>query len=891
MGKRGANRRREKSKRAFRRVDGRRKASGIARRIWGAGAGRQKGCGDGALSAADCRDGSKGRLMSRRSFVLGAACVAGLVLWGPQRALAADPTWDGRYIFRGNGRYYDSQFWHEIGSIEGHGAVPGEVMYTDKSIEAYTPWVEWDIFWDQFIRVATRIEMRCDFTTELYYHLTGVLQIACGSYNGNNKDYNLWHPWSGDDTRFSLYHRVDGQPAAGELEGSKVVVIDNEQGDGLHRDGWHIWTDYREYPGSRYDVWVRRRDAVALHAYQLRSWFWNYYYFGYGWYGAARRDDPPIGFSTRWVEMRSDHIYINSSPVWCGRVVRISPAQRPDGYLDVGSANRSRGAEVMIWNDSGTINQNWVIEPTSCADARGTVRLVPAHTGHGGLVFDHDGGGPTRNPSRAQLWDSLSNRAQSFWLHESGGTWWVFADCSGMPLECPNGSYRDGTRVRFNTNGYPGGEWGIAYRRWKIEDARFGTNSGSELALTGSIRNGRGVLGGTVSIPDLQAECRPREYSGGSGTTQGMIRTCEWLVTDVDEPWVREAPEVMGVATFTDGTVLAEQPGGGLIGAIRIGKELSRVSLRVVGTSLSGTIELTRWGSGAQKRMQLRLTGQLQSRYRIAYSVYNDDLGWSDAAYDGGWAGWLARPTSALRVVLRHRNVVASGQDLRSFTLRAEYDEKFVTCVVRARTRYAGAPYRGHAVTRTLAVGTPKVTIRYYVDGASSPCWEERAPKGEPYRIPAAAQNAARKGSCSNFRGWYTDASCTRPFASGSVVSGDVSLYARNVARVRFAFTSPTLELFAQRDRFLDEGLTAPASDGDLLGADQSIDFGKSLNIGVRPSIWYRDFGVSREAKNVRGAFADASESGSARLAVTITGDVTLYLAWRAPDFDGIAVS
>lgn len=891
MAKRGVARRRARSRRGFRRGRGRDGALGAYRRVSGTGASRRWGRGGDAVPGANRREGSDKRAMTRRSFVVGAACIAGLLLWNPRSAFAAEPVWDGRYVFRGYGTHYPNQFWSEIGKLEGHGAALGEVMYTDRSIEAYTPWVEWDISSNQYIRVATRIEMKCDFTTELYYHLTGVLQIACGSYNARNKNYNLWHTWSGDDTRFSLYHRADGQPSDGELEESKVVVIDNEQGEGLHKTEWHIWTDYREYADPYYDVWVRRRDVTSIHAYQLRSWFWNYYYYGKNWYGKACRDDPPMGFSTKWIEMQADRIYINSSPVWCGRVVRISPAQRRDGYLDVGSANQSSGAEVVIWGDTETTNQNWIIEPTSCAEAKGTVKLVPVHTGHGNLVLDQAGGGPTRNPSQAQLWEGLSNRAQSFWLHESGGVWWMFADCSGMPLECLDGLYDNGVRAWFNSNGYPGEEWGLAHRQWKIEDVRFGTNDGSNLALSGSIRNSRGVLGGTVGIPDLQEVCRPREHTGSSGATQGMIRTCEWLVTAVDEPWVREAPEVVGVATFTDGTVLGEQPGESLIGAIGIGKELSSISLSVTGTSLSGSVELQRWGSGAQKRIQLRLTGDLQCHYHITYRVYNDDIGWSDTVADGKWAGWLNRETSALQVTLRHKDIVASGEDLRSFTLDKDYNEKFVTCIVRARTRYSNVPYRGHAATRTLAVGEPKATIRYYVDGSSSPCWEDKASRGEAYHVASDAQSAARNSSCSSFRGWYTDASCTRPFTSGTIVDNDISLYGRNVAKVHFAYTTPTLALFAQKELFLDEDMLVVASDIDFLGGDQSIDFGKRLNIGVCPSVWYQDFGEPREARSVRGAFTNADEDGAAVYSMTVTGDVTLYRAWRAPDFDGIEVS
>ena len=55
--------------------------------------------------------------------------------------------------------------------------------------------------------------------------------------------------------------------------------------------------------------------------------------------------------------------------------------------------------------------------------------------------------------------------------------------------------------------------------------------------------------------------------------------------------------------------------------------------------------------------------------------------------------------------------------------------------------------------------------------------------------------------------------------------------------------------------------------------------------------MWYEDFGAAREAGSVQGAYVNADEEGAPVLSVTVTGDVTLYLAWRAPDFDGIAVS
>lgn len=183
-----------------------------------------------------------GHVLTRRGFVFGLGAVAvGLIMYNPRMAFADEPWWDGSLIFRGYGARYANRFWNEVGSVQaGAGAEQAGNMYTGLQVSAKTPWVEWDISSRQFIRVATKIAMACDFTTELYYHMRGKLEIACGSYNELNPSYNLWHTDSGDDTRFTLFHTVDGAPKGGVEEGSKVVVIDNEAGAGIHRDGCHV---------------------------------------------------------------------------------------------------------------------------------------------------------------------------------------------------------------------------------------------------------------------------------------------------------------------------------------------------------------------------------------------------------------------------------------------------------------------------------------------------------------------------------------------------------------------------------------------------------------------------------------------------------------------------
>ena len=101
----------------------------------------------------------EGRIVTRRGFVFGLGALAvGLITYNPRLAYADEPWWDGSLIFRGRGSFYGARFWSDVGVVEaGSGAKQSGDMYTDLSISAKTPWVEWDISSRPFIRAATKI--------------------------------------------------------------------------------------------------------------------------------------------------------------------------------------------------------------------------------------------------------------------------------------------------------------------------------------------------------------------------------------------------------------------------------------------------------------------------------------------------------------------------------------------------------------------------------------------------------------------------------------------------------------------------------------------------------------------------------------------------------------
>ena len=838
---------------------------------------------------------AQSKCMTRRAFIVGTAAMAGLMLWRPQVAFADEPWWDGSFIFRGYGKWYENQFWSAIGVVKsGNGGAQSGALYTDRWVSAKTPWVEWDISSNQYLRTASKITMQCDFTTELYYHLTGVLEIACGSYNGRNASYNMWHADSGDDTRFSLYHAVDDAPAGGRLEESKVVAIDNEAGSGIHKDGAQIWTDYRRYPQNSYSVWIRRSSRAVKHSFQLRSWFWNYYYFGTDWY-FDRASDPPIGYSTKWIDQQSERISIASNATWGNRIVTVESVAAKGKYLESADV-ASKGARCLVSSTVPATKQHWILLENENVDVAGTYRFVPVVSTDGAFQLDQSGGGPTMTASAAQLWNAAGNklnRAQSFWIHGSSSTQWVFADCSGMALDSGGST----GKARFHSNGYPDKEWSNAAHKWRMSDARFSTADQRPFSLHGTVKDGYMPVGQSVTVPDPDSTFRP---GGSTARSRGIRRTFTWVV--LDDEFVDEAfPEIVGSAYISKAGWLEEQPGVNLVGTTQGSGALAGVSLRIEGGSLQGTVSARLSSNGAWRdgatagsaanAVSLSLHGAISQQYRVFYRACSSRSGWGSWTSEGKSASGPARTISGIQVRLEPKGIAQQGE-ASSITLDKAWSGKFLTCIVRAEAQHRGIPYRGAALSYVVRVGKPVVLVSYVVDDDSSPCYEERIEVGTSYSTPAAALEAGRKQGCSDFDGWYVDKSCETLFEDGSCLQGKrLTLYGRNIATVEYALTDDTKQLLEERECFVDESLTQEATAIWLVPASETVRYGTRLRFRRLPSMWYEDRGRTREATNVPGVFLDAGESSAPAETLKVTGDATLYLAWRSPHYEGIAVS
>ncbi len=835
-----------------------------------------------------------GKLMTRRAFVAGLGVAAGLLIWRPRVALADEPWWDGSYIFRGNGSLYGTQTWNDIGTLEaGDGGAIGGTMYTDRWVCAKTPWVEWDISAKQFIRTASKITIRCDFSTELYHHITGKLEIACGSYNGNDASYNLWHPDSGDDTRYTLVHRIHSQPPAEFIEGEHVVVIDNEVGDGLHRDGAQVWTDYRSYPGSDYSVWIRREQDQVLHSFQLKSSFWNYYYYGTQWY-SKRSDDPPINFTTRWIDQNAERIMISCNLAWTNRVLTIAPASHPAKCLAVPQAQTSANVQCVLATNARFTSQQWIAEAIDQDSVRGTLRFIPVHLGNGSLSLDQKGSGPTMEPAACELWYTQSrNRAQSIWVHGDGSTQWLFSDCSGMALDRANGASADGTPVQFHSSGYPGNEWSNASHWWTLSDVRFGSESGKPLDIQ-VVGGSREIVAGTrLSVDSWAASLSPREkLSGASLSESGIVYEYDWIVSSETGAWLSEAPEIVGQAHPVGGNWMAQQPAAGVVGSVVSGIAVDQFRLSVEGTSLSGAINVNATGSGGIDKLSLAVTGDLGKRFSIQYRVFFEGYDWTSWASDGALLYNGGSKILGLQAVLRHRDVKNAASLSTVFTVDSSHKGKYIACVVRARTRYGSIPYRGSAVSNPVRVSEDKTQVKFYVDGEKDPCWGDAVQEGEPYRTPTSAQYAGEKEQCSGFECWFTDPECTTKYVQGTPApKGQLNLYGRNMARITYLFTQATEEFFSGKTLFLDEEMMHPIDASTQLPEGQLVAWSTRIHAQARSNLWYEAHGKVRQATFVPGFYLAPDESSQLVDSVRITADTTLYLAWQPARYEGIEVS
>lgn len=811
---------------------------------------RDEGCIDDAVVAAEAEYEKKreGRPMTRRGALIGgAAFLAGMLMWKPLCAfaeyedLAGDIPNTTRLISNQGDLTYNSSAGHwntknlgKLGTNDyGGGASSRAILFTGRWYRATSELVEWKISVSQWLGAATRLTIRCDFSTELYYHITGKLE--CAPYSYNTYRYKpMWHRDSGDDNCLWLYEYTPdtGTQHIGE---EKVCALSNDPVDGSYVKKLHysntadsstkFWAEFQEWDGgSAWSTWIRRDKANVVHDYNMKIWLWNFY-----WWGEiiGSYDYSPIAWETQACKTTANKYLIDRGLAWAGRILEFAPVADKSMRLDVGAGKTGNGAKLCIWTGNETTKQQFISMQLTDNDRLGCIAFVPVHCGPDAFYIDRTGWDATTEGSYAcKLWENGSHRSHGHWIHdESADVQHIFDDSSGYALDRKDGAIAAGTAVQWHCDGYcdrknSGGTKTIDgalsnnSHKWHITDAKFHLRKTSrKLGLTG-LTNGAPASGKKISVEDAATYCYPVKTTNqdvNKATTQVTYQYSWALLDETDDgSWVNDIPDVVGKAYVADfGWHKRDQPANNMIGSF-VKRNLGGLQLKLEGAGLSGGIEYqlhpaggswpSTWAANGattgvgkgQKNDQFRcrLTGDIAKKCDVVYWVNTIQDGWGSwaIASNGKEVGTTGKSIQAIRIRIEPKAISGQsfhqGKGASSYTPTDAQAGMKLACFVRCS---ANGPwklqYRGTvgAVSASPVLAS-RVEVCLYVDGKRfTPSGTKNITFdfGKAINIQAAWTNEAKKydnrdKTCSGFYGWYYDAACKKPWANGVISAATV---------------------------------------------------------------------------------------------------------------------
>lgn len=235
--------------------------------------------------------------------------------------------------------------------------------------------------------------------------------------------------------------------------------------------------------------------------------------------------------------------------------------------------------------------------------------------------------------------------------------------------------------------------------------------------------------------------------------------------------------------------------------------------------------------------------------------------------------------------------VARKADERQSYVIGEDDEGTYLTCVVTAHTRYRDIKYHGEVILPSVFVRNSHVNVRYFADGEAEPCFEERVAIGVFHTAPDDAWRAAAKPSCVSFDGWYGNAAGTDRYLGRVMQEESFDLHGFNLVELAYGLTDRSLSLMGGRRCFLDEALTVPFIESDILPSVSRHRFGDRIIYARGRTMWFEDMGRVREMPCALGAFADASASGAIMRTGHLTSNTTVYLDWAILVYDGIALS
>lgn len=620
---------------------------------------------------------------SRRGLFAALAVIAGLGAVPARSALANELVFRGDHITPGRGAF-------------GQSFTSGDyihcITHPDRTTNAnnyglgyacgWVPWVSADMFtyqgWNssylQALRYSLCLLVQCDYSNELYDHITAHPYMACGDINRQNPG-RLWRNINMDDNHGILFLN---NAQLSTFSGDMLNLSAGER-QSVNNSDW-IDVGYDDYAYTKPEFFLRRAANPAVNTFRAEVDINNVMRDNKDGQAPYEKD---LRSRTGNIDIDTEPIYIGNDVTLYGGIFSLAPLVMPDARVDLAQGvydasgnpitNYDNERALIFWEDYDGINQLFMFKPY-LEDGVGTFTFALANLAGPKLVHtlnnrwhaDVNQAWKSGNmeAGTAVIYDirQSSGRENSWWVcHEPAETsetnhkcYFITSDADGQRLDTAGATGNRGA-VRVCSYAKPG-EWGSQKNaQWKLIEGRCGgyVRNSKKTAKIGDSVTCIGFMPDSDETPTLTPSTWLHNVTNRKELPpQPMYR---WYVTRevVDVPDDGNAVIMAHCSVSTWGKQ-TEAPAHRHIGYPHGGQSVYGLALHVVGSQFAGSIcyaaracGSSTWETGRDgaevcgspiAEVKIWLTGELAENYDLCYRSIPIDGKWTDTVYSSGHA-------------------------------------------------------------------------------------------------------------------------------------------------------------------------------------------------------------------------------------------------------------
>lgn len=620
---------------------------------------------------------------SRRGLFAALAVVAGLGAVPARSALANELVFRGDHITPGRGAFGKSftsgDYIHCITHPDrttnannyGLGYACGWVSWVAADKFTYQGW---NSSYLQALRYSLCLLVQCDYSNELYDHITAHPYMACGDINRQNPR-RLWKNINMDDNHGVLFLN---NAQLSTFSGDMLNLSAGER-QSVNNSDW-IDVGYDDYAYSKPEFFLRRAANPAVNTFRAEVDINNVMRDNKDGQAPYEKDLRSV---TGNIDIDTEPIYIDNDVTLYGGIFSLAPLVMPDARVDLAQGvydasgnpitNYDNERALIFWEDYDGINQLFMFKPY-LEDGVGTFTFALANLAGPKLVHtlnnrwhaDVNQAWKSGNmeAGTAVIYDirQSSGRENSWWVcHEPAETsetnhkcYFITSDADGQRLDTAGATGNRGA-VRVCSYAKPG-EWGSQKNsQWKLIEGRCGgyVKNSKKTARIGDEVECVGFMPDSNETPTLKPSAWLHDVANRKELPpQPMYR---WYVTRevVDVPDDGDAVIMAHCSVSTWGKQ-TEAPAHRHIGYPHGGQSIYGLALHVEGSQFGGSIcyaaracGSSTWETGRDgtevcgspiAEVKIWLTGELAENYDLCYRSIPIDGKWTDTVYSSGHA-------------------------------------------------------------------------------------------------------------------------------------------------------------------------------------------------------------------------------------------------------------